>query len=149
MNCQHKNKEVRKMEMKNNKCHVAYQCLDCGDRIGDWLPQKGINIEGLPSWNPDIRQQYHEDQQEKTRQDFETKQLKRHKEYEKYIHSPEWKERRDRVMKRCGYLCECCLLRKAAHVHHTTYANIRNEMLWELRGVCIKCHEWIHGRRFS
>lgn len=34
-----------------------------------------------------------------------------------------------------------------SEVHHMTYANVGNEKLFELLGVCSKCHQFLHGRR--
>lgn len=65
--------------------------------------------------------------------------------YAAYLQTPAWREKRTAVMKRAGGMCEGCGKRKAVQVHHTTYQNVCNEFLWELRAVCDPCHNRIHG----
>jgi 5-methylcytosine-specific restriction endonuclease McrA len=76
---------------------------------------------------------------ERARQDAEW-----HARYAEYLESPEWAERRERVMRRAGWICEGCGARRATEVHHLTYEHVRKEFLWELRAVCRDCHERFH-----
>jgi len=61
--------------------------------------------------------------------------------YHQYLASPAWREKRQRVMARAEGVCEGCGTARAVDVHHTTYANIGDELLWQLRAVCRACHE--------
>lgn len=63
--------------------------------------------------------------------------------YNAYLRTPEWGKRRKLVFKRAGNVCEGCHERPASQIHHTTYAHVGNEPLWELRAVCHECHELI------
>ncbi len=63
--------------------------------------------------------------------------------YSSYLESPEWRQRRRMVLERCGGVCEACRVAEATEVHHTSYAHVGREPLWELRGVCAPCHEAI------
>lgn len=63
--------------------------------------------------------------------------------YNSYLQSPEWLKRRQKVIKRANGICEACLDRPAAQVHHLTYAHLFNEPCFELRAVCHGCHEAI------
>jgi 5-methylcytosine-specific restriction endonuclease McrA len=65
--------------------------------------------------------------------------------YAAYRTTPEWAFRRTMVLKRAAYMCEGCGLAMASEVHHTTYAHVGNELLWELRAVCRACHERAHA----
>jgi len=67
--------------------------------------------------------------------------------YEKYIASDEWKERRDRIMKKYKNVCQAgfagCTGR-AVQVHHLTYMRLGNEQNDHLIPVCLNCHKQIH-----
>ena len=62
-------------------------------------------------------------------------------EYDAYLKTPAWQNRRRRVLDRANGICEACLEAKATQVHHTTYRHAGNEPLWELRAICGSCHE--------
>ncbi|WP_124558728.1 HNH endonuclease [Pedobacter sp. KBW01] len=64
--------------------------------------------------------------------------------YNEYLKTPEWKVKRDKVLKRDNYICQGCLENKATQVHHITYQNIYNEPLFDLVSVCDACHHNIH-----
>lgn len=68
--------------------------------------------------------------------------------YDNYLQSPEWKTRRDLVLRRANGVCEGCGRRDARHVHHLHYDRVGNEMLFDLVAVCVDCHDQIHaGKR--
>lgn len=66
--------------------------------------------------------------------------------YADYLASDEWSERRRRVMERARYLCEGCLSARAECVHHTTYAHVGDELMFELVALCNACHEKAHTK---
>jgi replicative DNA helicase len=70
----------------------------------------------------------------------------RRKRYHEYLLSPEWMALRRKVLDRCGGLCEGCREERVTQVHHLTYAHVRNELLFELVGLCDACHERAHRR---
>ncbi len=73
--------------------------------------------------------------------------LHTHKEkYQEYLRSPEWREKRSRVMRRASYLCEMCGERRATEVHHLTYDRIFREELDDLKAICRECHKTIHDK---
>jgi hypothetical protein len=65
--------------------------------------------------------------------------------YNCYLKSPAWRERSQAVLRRAGGTCEGCLKRRAVQVHHLSYAHVCDEFLWELRAVCLECHERWHA----
>lgn len=67
----------------------------------------------------------------------------RREQYNAYLRSDSWKRRREKVLRRAGGTCEACLERPAVQVHHVTYEHIFNEPCFELRAVCIQCHDAI------
>lgn len=66
--------------------------------------------------------------------------------YRDHLASPEWRELRLLVLKRCNGICEGCGRRPASEVHHLTYVHLGEEFLWELRAVCGGCHSRFHGK---
>jgi hypothetical protein len=63
-----------------------------------------------------------------------------------YYYSPAWYRRCDKVKAR-SRRCEYCGRQWVQHVHHRTYEHFGREPLYDLMGVCIPCHELIHGLR--
>lgn len=65
--------------------------------------------------------------------------------YKQYLLSPEWKCKRDRVLARDDYTCQCCNKpKKKLHVHHHGYENFGNEPLSDLITLCDLCHDAYH-----
>jgi hypothetical protein len=65
--------------------------------------------------------------------------------YRAYLRSPEWAEKRARIMERSGGTCERCRERPAVDVHHLTYDRIYHESPSDLQAVCRTCHDTYHG----
>ncbi len=65
-------------------------------------------------------------------------------EYDAYLKSENWHAKRKLVMARANGTCEGCGVRPATQVHHFTYENLGDELLWELTAVCNLCHERSH-----
>ena len=68
--------------------------------------------------------------------------------YQAYLCSRQWAEKRNAVLARANGLCERCggFLGKYPNVHHQTYARQYAEALDDLIGICLSCHEFIHGK---
>lgn len=62
-------------------------------------------------------------------------------EYDEYIRSPEWANRRALVLARAAGLCEGCRQQPAVEVHHLNYHTFRDELLFDLVGLCRPCHK--------
>jgi 5-methylcytosine-specific restriction endonuclease McrA len=68
--------------------------------------------------------------------------------YDAHLSSDEWASLRQRVLERSDGWCEGCGTATAVQVHHLTYTNLGDELLWQLRAVCLPCHEKAdEGRR--
>src|SRR5262245_42570727 len=65
--------------------------------------------------------------------------------YAAYLHSSEWKAKRQAVLERCKGICERCGKYLVDEVHHLTYAHIFNEPLEDLQGLCKPCHNFLHN----
>lgn len=72
--------------------------------------------------------------------------------YDIYIKSVHWSIKRNIVLARAKNeegipICEACGQSQAIQVHHLTYRNLGNEYLWELKAVCLACHQRLHPNR--
>lgn len=65
--------------------------------------------------------------------------------YQRYLKTPEWKDKRERVWRRDGYICTACGNAPATQVHHMagSYKYGRYVPLFLLQSVCTQCHETI------
>lgn len=142
---------------------VGAQCSVCGSLVGGWkkLSQVG-DIEALAPWDQTIAETFRRAENARVKDyraalvdergvagfakapereppNFWTK-------YSEYLASPEWAEKRRRVLDRADYRCEGCGERQATQVHHLTYARVGKEMLFDLVAVCDYCHDVIHGK---
>jgi len=64
--------------------------------------------------------------------------------YELHLKSSAWQEKRRLVIKRCGNLCEGCRTYAVDEIHHLTYKNLGDELLFQLVGLCSLCHSKLH-----
>lgn len=65
--------------------------------------------------------------------------------YHEYLQTPEWKERKERHLKRVGYRCQICNASGVTlHVHHRTYERRGNERYEDLIVLCESCHRLFH-----
>src|SRR5207244_330918 len=67
--------------------------------------------------------------------------------YQRYLASREWAERKEAVRKRSSGYCERCHVREHQQTHHLTYANLGHEPLEDLLGICRPCHEYLSAKR--
>ena len=143
-NCSH-DKYGLVYRMSGKQKQYSYQCLWCGseltcaeeettvtERIAakpmDWsLRSSGQQLEYRTG-----REEQNEEWQER---------------YQKHLDSRQWMETRKRVLLRCQGICEGCRKSPAVHVHHLTYARMGHEMLFDLVGVCLDCHQSIHPEK--
>ena len=64
--------------------------------------------------------------------------------YDKYLNTPEWKERSSIIRKRFGNRCQTCnSSNKKLEVHHRTYERRGNELPTDLTLLCEECHKLI------
>jgi len=68
------------------------------------------------------------------------------RQYQKYLQSPEWKDRRKGILRRANGRCERCGDEcDRLHVHHLTYARLGCERDTDLLAICNRCHCEDHG----
>jgi 5-methylcytosine-specific restriction endonuclease McrA len=69
----------------------------------------------------------------------------RQREYQQYLRSDGWKQRRQVALDRAAGFCEDCGARESFEVHHLTYKRKGNERPEDLVAVCRQCHKERHG----
>jgi hypothetical protein len=155
--CKHEY-EVRMRTIANGRRHER-QCVKCGygggavakasitGPVGEW-------DEALVKRRDEERRRQWDEYREKQEQyqallrghaDYENREFWRW--YNQYLLTDRWREMRRLVIDRARNVCEGCGRAPIHQVHHLTYAHVGNEFLWELRGVCLSCHERIHEDR--
>lgn len=148
--CEHKQSGLVKY-LLNNTYRVRNICIDCHTLHGNFIKQAGLNINEIRTIDKTKYDQWVSDQSDKYQSRFsylyQANQEREKKEWfdkhNEYLNSMEWKEKRDEVLSRDGYLCQACLKKRATQVHHTSYKHWKNEPLYELVSVCDECHEAI------
>ena len=148
--CDHAKSHMTVDPDKNGNMRFRRQCLACGEATSNYIKRdevirQGFAIELLPLFDKELRDKYWQSQQDKRRKSFETEREARRVEYDDYLRSAEWRERRNLVLERAGGKCEGCARKRATRVHHLTYVHIRNELLFELVALCDVCHAVAHG----
>jgi len=137
---------IRRMIQRNNIAIVVRQCLTCGSNLGA-IAKGSPEVLRLATIDP-FDETISDDWRMQCQLYRETKQQReqeiRHKAYSDYINSPAWLRKRAMVLDRAGDVCEGCGVNRPVHVHHLTYAHLGDELLWELKAVCRRCHQKCH-----
>lgn len=69
------------------------------------------------------------------------------RDYQSYLQSESWIERREAAKARCGRRCQLCGATGCTlHVHHNTYVRLGAELETDLTVLCSDCHEIFHDR---
>ena len=61
-----------------------------------------------------------------------------------YLRSRLWVQVRADYMRRVGWMCERCFIRKATVVHHLDYSRLGYEQPEDLMALCVECHVYMH-----
>lgn len=130
--------------IRNGSIQYRRQCLDCGQAIGNMIPKAIATLEAEGSFDESLFE-------EKKRESMERQKAKWQDEregwwdwYSHYLESDAWKIRRRKVLQRCNGICEGCHEAPVAEVHHLTYENVGQELLYQLVGLCDNCHQIAH-----
>ncbi|HEX6858799.1 MAG TPA: hypothetical protein VF138_01170 [Caulobacteraceae bacterium] len=147
--CTHSRTDLRRWTNANGAVVIQAQCLSCGERQGnqrkvpernaypeadlslreEWLARDRRAIDAVRIRHIDMTGQNLDAQADA---------------YESHIASEAWRQKRVKVLKRCGGLCEGCGDASAVEVHHLTYEHLGDELLFELVGLCVTCHTKVH-----
>ncbi|TAJ42431.1 MAG: HNH endonuclease [Reyranella sp.] len=150
--CQHEKTDIREVTLSNGAQHFYRQCLRCGEltrsaiakiSVAGKVPPKDEGI--CERWKAQQERAYANMMQRFVRaQRSESDEWSRS--YDEYLKSPQWRSKRDKVLKRASGTCEGCGERPATQVHHLTYKHVREEFLFELVALCDVCHDRIHPK---
>jgi 5-methylcytosine-specific restriction endonuclease McrA len=133
---------VQRVLANGAKTYVQ-QCQICGKSTKVWKKQD-IKTLYVGVWRESLITAWRDAQK---RVDEAARQERR-KEYRYYLNSQAWKNKRAKVLDRAKNLCEGCAENPATEVHHLTYANVGNELLFELVALCSACHSRSHAFQF-
>lgn len=142
------------------------QCLECGRLVGHWISKARVAGRQTQPWDMEREADWGKGEgayamqyrtwrieqdgllrtKRESKQDIAASQKERWwAEYSAYLKSPEWREKRMRVLDRASGICEGCGVSAANEVHHLTYDRAGKEMLFDLVALCAECHHSIHG----
>lgn len=144
--CDCVNKQLRQRTYRGGSTHYAYQCLRCGSQVGDSVAKESLEVHqalsdgGIPDFDETLHDQFTGKAQKAIARERERKSAEWWSAYHKYMSSPEWYEKRQKVLERDGWVCQGCGEKTATEVHHRSYAHFGDELLWELVSVCNDCH---------
>lgn len=143
--------ELRIYTARNGAEHYRPQCLACGRPAGQNVPKSSVEGEKLVRFDLSIVAKYEESRKNErdnilrkhlTKDNYEN--LRFSDRYKLHMASDKWRAVRKKVIARCNNLCEGCGDSPVNEVHHKTYDNLGHEFLFELLGLCKKCHERLH-----
>jgi len=148
--CAHPSKLICKVVVANGAVQFRHQCQICGEKIGQAIGKSAIQA-GCPDENRQLAISY-DGQRKQALEAIYQKHIRIQKEstagyaqkYEKYLGSDEWAAKRTKVLKRSSGVCEGCLDKNATQVHHLTYANVFDELMYQLVALCDECHKKTH-----
>lgn len=144
--CECKDVEVRKRSVRGGAIQYVEQCKFCGRAAGNAIAKSSVKDLEFNDFDVELHSRYqraisraHQEARIKEKEDWQTQ-------YKTYLLSEEWANKRRAVLRRASGLCEGCLKQNAREVHHLTYANVGDELLFQLVALCGSCHEKAHKK---
>lgn len=146
--CEHREVALA-VKQQQNGLRYFRQCQRCGNAD----PLRGAELskeekDSAISFDKTIKDRWWRARSERASELYEKNRREEKEEfdrwYQDYLTTPEWRAKRDAVLKRAGFVCEGCLANRATEVHHLTYVRVGHEMLFDLVAVCEDCHRQIH-----
>ena len=147
--CKHESKEKR----RQTHGAIVLQCMDCGSNCSNALSQKEMTRQEKDAIQPF---DYALQEMGFSRRDLERKAEQLHgvkaiekispdsMSYRDYLSTYQWRAKRRLVIERENNLCEGCRSAPIDDIHHRTYANVGDELLFQLVGLCRSCHTKCH-----
>ena len=143
-NCRHLNTAIRYRDASNGARQYRGQCLNCGAGVGNFIKHGDIESPALVEpFDEILPEHYNSIKRDRYNDLVHTDRQSWWDEYNAYMQTPEWKQRRVQVLKRDRYTCQACLNATATDAHHKTYDHFRQEPLFDLVAVCRPCHKII------
>lgn len=155
-----------KMVTQGGTIQVKEQCKNCGNvrpnAIGGYdkdarqkLPEMDINAreQRQELYSKQYQEFYKQVNEKRNKKDVSRRDQIRNnwfKNYNNYLDSPTWREKRALVLRRDGNLCQCCLKNTATQVHHKSYEFVDlqgSEPAFDLVAICTPCHDKIEAMK--
>lgn len=137
--------ELTKRTIRGGAIQIITQCTTCGSAIGSAVAKDKVgDWSKLPAWDETLQEKYSQRRSEEFQRQQEEEREAFFDWYNEYLKTPEWAEKRQRVIERAGGICEGCRRAPINEVHHLTYSHVGRELLFQLVGLCHGCHEEAH-----
>jgi hypothetical protein len=132
-----------KYPKKNGVISIRMQCIGCGVLATKAFKHSKFDLNSLPFYDKKKREEFQQKAINRSllKKDYYNRNESYYKEV--YLTSKEWKNKRDRIIKRDDGKCRSCK-NPATEVHHIHYRNVYNEKDKQLISLCRKCHETVH-----
>lgn len=147
--CAHLDRQLRARTTADGRQTFVTQCIRCGHTSQPIARKKAEALSGgkpFPHYDDNLDGQWRERKSAEYRQIFQALAPSLAAEYEAYLCSTEWRERRKAVLARASDRCELCQKADATQVHHRTYIRLGSELPTDLLAVCENCHEILHAQ---
>lgn len=144
--CEQSNTALTHMISRDGRSQHVKQCQKCGEQFGSPVKQLTPSKD-LPDFDIDLKVSCYDettklllncDQKHARKQITRGKILS--KDHHDYLKSEKWNNKRLKVLKRANFKCEGCMEAKATEVHHLTYDNLKDELLFQLVAICRHGH---------
>lgn len=147
--CAHENRELRLRVIADGRTAHYRQCIICG-HAGNTVPKKTVRAEhegqNAPPFDNDLEYRWHGRKHAEYLSTYKKIEPLLRAEYEAYLVSDRWAERRAATIQAANGICQCCEHFPATQAHHLTYERIGNEHASDLMAVCSFCHDLLHGK---
>lgn len=144
--CQHPRTEIRRKTDRNGNPMYCKQCMTCGSKASNWISPNALDVPAakVHPWDAELEDTMHRAMLDQIREarEHENPDTGFWDDYNTYLKSEAWQSKRQRVLKR-DPICQACHRRPAAQVHHLNYRHVFDEPLFDLVGVCVRCHRKI------
>lgn len=142
--CAHEECSLRFRRLSNGGIQYVQQCHACGRAIGSAIKHSEVLVLP-PEFDYALNDRWLAQEREASVAALGGRLAARKAEYQQYLQTWEWKERRRKVLERARWVCEGCRAERATEVHHLTYSHIFHELLYQLVALCDGCHAAVHG----
>lgn len=144
--CEHT--ELRVRTYANDTQHYVHQCITCGRQASTAMRKSAVPE---PTRCKPFDEMLLAAQEQRWRSYQNIHQAERaqsakewwHR-YDRYLLTPEWAAKRNKVFERDKDICQGCFEHKPMSVHHLSYRHVGCEFLFELISLCVECHNRLH-----
>ena len=146
--CAHLERELRARIIADGRQTFATQCIRCGNTSHPIARKTAEALScgaKIAAYDESLETLWRERKSVEYEQVFQNLAPELEAEYEAYLRSAAWRERRKAVLERASDCCELCEIADAVQVHHLTYVRFGNELPTDLLAVCTSCHEILHA----